>query len=136
VAHRFAVDLDVERRLEAGELLLLGSRPGADEAVEREVQEVAAAAALVAVGRSGRVPKLGNGVGSEQVRVAVVDRLDLELGLVPSEMEVVLAAQLRAELLRALAIALELDATHPANVFVCPQHTPPLRTRGGAGGPR
>ena len=75
-----AVDARRERRLEAGDLLGLGSRQVAEVALAGEPPELALAVAV----RAGRLGQPGRGLERRQVGEALVDRLELEPSFRPA----------------------------------------------------
>src|SRR4051812_25460205 len=96
---RVVTDTQLNGHLPPRDLRLLALCLLAHEALYREHQELAVARPAQVLDRLSRV----------EVAVALVDRLDLELLLLPGVVEVVLAHQLRHELVALRAIAVEIQ---------------------------
>ena len=116
IRDRGRVDRDLERRLELGELGGLALVRLPEVALEREREQVADPPCLLATGRPRHVAEVLDGVAREQLRVALVDRLDLELALAAGEVEVVLAVDLLGELLGRAAVAVEVQGHDAATI--------------------
>jgi hypothetical protein len=104
VGHRLPIDLDLEGRLELRQPCLLGPGGRPEVALERELMEVAEPATELAGRRPADLPDPLDRLAIEQVSIALIDRLHLELALVAGEMEVVLAVELLDEALGPLAV--------------------------------
>ena len=92
-------------RPRAGQLRRLGPGLEPEQPVEGELEQVPEPAPLVvAGGGAAQLPQPLHHLPREQVGVALVNGLDLELGLVTRQVQVVLAAELLAESLRPLPV--------------------------------
>jgi hypothetical protein len=76
--------------------------------VERELMEVAEAVRFLTLRGLSRLPHALDGRPLEQGLMPLVDGFDLEVGLVPGEVQVVLAVDLRQEELRVPPVFIEI----------------------------
>ncbi len=110
IRDRTVAGIDLERRLEARELGRLGPGLRADQSLDAEVEQVAKAPMLLAAWRpSDQLPEPPRRLTGEQLGVAAVDRLQLEIGLASRQVQVVLATQLLAEALRPPSVGVEVE---------------------------
>ena len=94
--------LDLERRLELGDLLRVLARQLAEVRLAAEAEE------LEVLASAHRVADPLHRLEVAQVGVALVDRAQVEVGLQARVVEVVLLVQLRVEAVGAGAVAVEL----------------------------
>jgi hypothetical protein len=115
---RLAVELDLQSRLPARQLGGLPLRRPTEVAVDGEMEEIGdppraiASRPLAARRLAQRVDRLAR----EQLRVRVVDALDRVVGLLPGEVEVVLAIEIGEELLGSLRVAVDLESQGAATI--------------------
>jgi 23S rRNA (uracil1939-C5)-methyltransferase len=116
--------LDLQRRLEAGELLRLGPRLASEVAVDTEVEKVGQAACLLSARRRGRLTQPLDLRPSEEVAELRVDRLDLELRLEAGEVKVVLPLEALQETPGTVAVCVEVRRGQAATIGVMSERSP------------